>query len=135
MTVQSERALHKEIVTRLRFQPLDAIMVPVPNQFHFPARTAEERAVMARLVHIMKADGQILPGAADIVFLGKAKSLCVELKRAPSTDLLGKRTAAGRLSESQEEFQSKCAAVGVPYVVCNTWESVLCALRDQGFVR
>jgi hypothetical protein len=65
--IQAERVLHNEVIWQLRAARPDCVVVPVPNGTWIPAHTQSERALVARLIARMKAEGQILPGASDLV--------------------------------------------------------------------
>jgi hypothetical protein len=60
--IQAERVLHNEVIWQLRAARPDCVVVPVPNGTWIPARTQSERALVARLIARMKAEGQIMPG-------------------------------------------------------------------------
>ena len=92
-----------------------------------PARTDAEKAIVARVINRMKADGQLVPGSPDALVLGARGSLCLELKRPASRDLFG-RKPRGRLSPEQKAFQQRCAEAGVRYLVAYDWADVECSL-------
>ncbi len=131
--IQAERALHEEVMLRLRVAspPLRCVIVPVPNGTWIPARTPAERSLVARLVARMKAEGQMLPGAADLLCLWEDGSGAIELKRPAEHTLLGKRQA-GRPSDAQKEFAALCAAHGVRHIYAHSWDEVHTALTDWG---
>ena len=118
---RAERSLQHEIMLRLNRYPVMA--VPVPNGTFLPARTEAEARITARISHRMKSEGQLLPGAPDLVLLGERGGLCVELKRPASRDLLGRRPR-GRLSPEQRAFRDRCVDVGVEYVVAECWDDI-----------
>jgi hypothetical protein len=120
---QAERILQREVMARLRFAPLQALVIPSPNGFYIPARTVPERTLARRIVHQLKVDGQLLEGASDLTVLWPDGSGCIELKRPAVRTLFGKQRA-GTLSDEQRQFRERCAAVGVPYVVCESWPEV-----------
>lgn len=128
---QAERILQREITTRLRFAPLDAILVPSPNGVYIPGRTPAERELARRIIHQLKVDGQILVGAPDLVFLWEGGCGCIELKRPPGKTLLGKQRA-GTLSAEQRKFLEQCFYHNVPYVVCQSWPEVRDQLKHWG---
>lgn len=128
---QAERILQREITTRLRFAPLDAILVPSPNGVYIPGRTPAERALANRIIHQLKVDGQILVGAPDLLFLWGTGSGCIELKRPTTKSLLG-RQQKGRLSEAQAGFALEAIKRGVPYEVCYSWPEVREVLKAWG---
>jgi len=121
MAALIEKALHQEVMLRLR--PLPVVAFSVPNSVYLPARTEAERTMAARIIHQMKAAGQMTPGAPDIVVCGRHGTILAELKRSASRDLLTKRPA-GRLSPEQREFRERCERAGVRYVVAHCWEDV-----------
>jgi hypothetical protein len=120
---QTERALQREIMTRLRHAPLDAVVQASPNGIFIPARTQAEQVMARRVVHQLKIDGQLTPGAPDLTFLWRDGSGCIELKRPAERTLLQRRQA-GRLSPEQIAFREHCNLHGVPYVVCESWPDV-----------
>jgi len=126
MTALIEKALHQEVMLRLRLLPVVAFSVP--NSVYLPARTEAERTMAARIIHQMKATGQMTPGAPDIVVCARHGAVLCELKREKTRDLFTTRPK-GRLSPEQREFQSRCAAAGVRYVVAYDWEDVACSLE------
>lgn len=128
---QAERILQREITTRLQFAPLDAIVVPSPNGIFIPARTPAERTLAARVVHQLKLDGQLLPGAPDLLVLWDGGCGCIELKRAESKRLFDK-TRAGQLSDAQKAFRQRCAELGVRYAVVQSWPQARELLKAWG---
>lgn len=116
---------------RLRALKPNCIIVPVPNGAFFPARTVAERTLVRRLVHQMKAEGQMMPGAADLLVLWRDGCGAIELKRPAQKTLLGK-TPAGRASDAQIEFADRCAVLGIRHVYATSWEDVRKALADWG---
>ena len=128
---QAERILQREVMARLRFAPLTAIVIPSPNGVFLPTRNPAERTLARRIVHQLKVDGQLTPGAPDLVFLWPNGSGCIELKRAAEKTLLGK-VRAGTLSEDQAAFRMTCDAVGVQYAVCRSWPEVREILKTWG---
>lgn len=132
--IQIERALHTEIAWRLKPLHPDCIIVPVPNGAWLPARTKEERALVARIVSRLKSEGQLLPGAADLCVLWDDGSGTIELKR-PATRTLLERLPAGRPSDAQLEFAQRCAEHGVRHCYATSWEEVRAALVDWGRMR
>lgn len=125
-----ERALQIEVM--LRLHALGVLAVAIPNSIFFPARTEAERSIISRIIRRMKDDGLITPGAGDLIVAGNGAACFIELKREKSRDLLGKTLPAGRLSDPQKDFRDKCAAAGIPYHVCHTWDEVKAALYETG---
>ena len=125
--IQAEKALHQEVLLRLRLYPV--IPVVVPNSIYFPARSDAERSIISRVVAQMKNDGMLVPGSPDLILLGERGALCCELKRSASRDLFG-RKPRGRLSPEQRAFRDRCVDVGVEYVVAECWEDVQCRLPE-----
>jgi len=119
MTTQLERSLQTEILYRLARYPV--IAIPVPNGIWLPAHNEQERTVVARLM--------LVPGAPDLVVMGEKRAVCVELKRAASRDLFG-RKPKGRLSPEQKAFRQRCVACDVSYHVASSWEDVQCILPE-----
>lgn len=126
-----ERLLQAEIMMRLRFLNPDCVVVPVPNSIYFPARSKEERSVISRIIHQMKASGQIMPGAPDLLCLWRDGAGAIELKRPATRNLLGKQPA-GRPSASQIEFAELCSKRGVRHLYATSWDDVKGALADWG---
>lgn len=132
MTAQLERALQQECMIRMRSLPV--VAVPVPNGVFIPARTAAERALVARIIATMKRQGMLLPGAADLCVLwAGGRGGVIELKRPASHDLLG-RKSAGRPTEAQEEFEARCHRIGVPHAYAESWQTVAERLKEWGAI-
>jgi hypothetical protein len=131
--IQAERILHQEVMLQLRSARPDCVVVPVPNGMWIPARTQAERSLASRLIAQMKAEGQILPGTADLLCLWEAGSGAIELKRPAEQTLLGKRPA-GRPSAAQKEFAKLCETHGVRHVYATSWDEVHAALASWGRV-
>jgi hypothetical protein len=129
--IQAERTLHEEVMLRLRPVQPDCLIVPVPNGAFFPSHTPAERSVINRLIARMKDEGQMLPGAADLLVLWDNGSGAIELKRPAERTLLGKQSA-GRPSDAQKAFAAACAAHGVRHVYAHSWDEVYGALADWG---
>ena len=129
--IQAERTLQSEIMLRLGALAAPIIAIPIPNSVFIPARTEAERRLAGRIISQMKANGQLLPGAPDLVILGQDFSAAIELKRPASRTLLG-RLRAGRPSDSQIEFAAQCAQHGVRHVYATSWEEVRGALTEWG---
>lgn len=125
--IATERNLQTEILYRLARYPVVAI--PVPNGLWIAARGEAEERIAARIISRMKSDGMLLPGAPDLVLLGEKRAVCVELKRAASRDLFG-RKPRGRLSPEQKAFRDKCIDTGVDYLVAQCWEDVEAVLPE-----
>jgi len=123
VAAQIERLLQREIALRLRAAPLSAKVIGSPNGAFFPARTPIERALVKRIVHQLKVDGQLTPGAPDLLFLWRGGCGCVELKRPASRTLLTS-LARGVASPEQQAFRDDCEQLGIPYVICSTWDEV-----------
>jgi hypothetical protein len=128
---QAERILQREVMARLRFAPVKALVVPSPNGIYLPARTPAEKVLAARVVHQLKLDGQILPGAPDLLVLWSHGCGGIELKRPAERNLLGKQ-AAGQLSPTQTAFRDRCDELGVHYAVCQSWDEVRETLKAWG---
>ena len=128
---QAERVLQREIVTRLKFAPLSAIVVPSPNGIFLPTRNPAERDLARRIVFQLKRDGQLAPGAPDLVFLWDSGCGCMELKRPTEQTLLG-RQRAGQLSGEQKVFRDLCERAGVPYEVVMSWPQAREVLKAWG---
>lgn len=124
MTAQIERALQAEIMVRLRAWPV--IALPIPNGIWIPARTAPERAMVARIISQMKANGLLVAGAPDLVLLWFQGAALVELKRPASRDLLTRRQR-GRPTEAQAAIAERAAELGVRHAYVTSWDE----LRDQ----
>ncbi len=129
--IQAERYLHAEVIMRLRTLRPDCVVVPVPNGTWLGARSASEHTMAARLIARMKAEGQIMPGVADLLFMWGGGSGAIELKRPAEETLLGKRPA-GRPTDTQKEFAASCAAHGVRHIYATSWGEVHAALSDWG---
>jgi hypothetical protein len=128
---QAERLLQREITTRLKFAPLNAIVVPSPNGIFLPTRNPAERDLARRIVHQLKIGGSLLPGAPDLLFLWGTGCGCMELKRPAEKTLIGKQRA-GELSDDQKVFRARCAELGVPYEVVMSWPQAREVLKCWG---
>lgn len=130
MSVSAERALQTEIVLRLKAWPV--IAIPIPNSIYFPARTEAERSIISRVIHQMKAAGQILPGAPDLVLCLKGGSVAlIEIKRPAAKTLLGK-TPAGRPSETQIAIEARATELGIAHAYVTSWEEMRNRLIQWG---
>jgi hypothetical protein len=129
--LRAEAILHQEVTLQLRALRPNCVVVPVPNGAWFPARSPEEQSLVNRLVARLKDEGQLLPGAADLLCLWETGAGAIELKRPARRDLFGK-SPAGRPSDAQKEFASLCAAHGVRHVYATSWDQVRGALTDWG---
>ena len=132
--MSEERVLQREIMLRLQAGPWACVAAPIPNGVYLPSHNEEERRLVGRLMKRLKDDGMLLPGAADLVVLGRAAGLYLELKRPTSRDLFGRKTVRGQLSAGQKEFRRRCEKAGVPYEVAYTWDGALAALRRHGVI-
>ena len=132
--MQIEKTLHEEVSWRLKTLRPDCLVLPVPNQFWIPTRTAAERELVDRLVARMKDDRQLVPGISDLLVLWSTGSGAIELKRPASRNLFG-RVPAGRPSPAQKDFRQDCLAHGVPHIYAESWEDVRGALAAWGRLR
>lgn len=108
----TELDLQKFTVELLRLNGVFAFAVP--NGEHRSKRTG------ARL----KAMG-VRKGAADLlIFAPPGQAYCLELK-----------SAKGRLSPEQKEFQAACIGMGIPYAVASSPEDVETILDAWGVLR
>jgi hypothetical protein len=128
---QAERILQREVMARLRHAPLQALVVPSPNGIFIPARTQAEQTLARRVVHQLKLDGQLLPGAPDLLILWDTGSGAIELKR-PESKRLFDRQRAGTLSAAQKTFRDDCQGQGVNFAVCESWAEVRDTLKEWG---
>lgn len=137
MTTQIERALQQECMVRLHSAAvrgeLRAVIYPIPNGVYMPARTNVERTLTARIVHQLKVQGGMTPGAPDLVCLAKHGSGGIELKR-PEQNLLFEKRRRGVLSPAQREQRDRFAALGINWAVCTSWEEVHDTLVDWGML-
>ena len=125
MTTQIERGLQAEVCMRLGRFPV--VYAAIPNGLWIPARSEQEKALVARIMARMRNDGQITPGAGDLAVIGPRGGMYVELKRPASRDLFGRRPR-GRLSEEQKLFRDRCLSAGVEYLVADCWADIECRL-------
>lgn len=128
-----EKALQGEVLLRLRALPV--IVASIPNATFLPTRSKAEKEMARRLIGQAKRSGMLSPGAGDLVVMGAPRGKCIggfiELKRPASRTLFGKQPA-GKLSDAQEDFRDRCAAVGVNWARCESWTQVEAALREWG---
>jgi hypothetical protein len=129
--IQAERALHREVMWQLRAARPDCVVVPVPNGTWIPARTDAERRLVGRIIAQMKADGQLLPGASDLLMLWRDGCGAIELKAPAVHTFLGRRQA-GRPGPAQLEFERACAEHGVRHIYASGWGEVRNALESWG---
>lgn len=130
MTTQAERALNAEVMLRLRAWPV--IAFGIPNGIYMPARTEAERSLVARIINRMKADGQLTPGAPDLVCLWRGGGAAIELKRPRARDLFGVTQRAGRPSAPQMDLAERAAQLGIHHAFCDSWDSVRDRLIEWG---
>jgi len=130
--VQAERALQREVMLRLRFAPLDAIVIGSANGVFIPSRSPAERELVRRIVYQLKLDGAITPGAADLTFLWDGGCGLIELKRPQERDLLGTVRDRGRISPEQVAFRERAVDKNIPYEVCQSWAQVRDTLVEWG---
>jgi hypothetical protein len=137
MTTQIERTLQQECMIRLHSAAvrgeLRAIYYPIPNGVYLPSRTNVERTLAARIVHQLKMQGGMTPGAPDLVFLARHCSGGIELKR-PTAKLLFETRRRGVLSREQREQRDRFASMGVNWAVCTSWEEVHDSLVEWGML-
>ena len=107
-----EQDLQLAVVRYLEVAKPEAVWFHVPNG---GGRSPREGAIFKGL--------GVRAGAPDLVFLGRVRSVCIELK-APG----------GQLSAVQGRFAADCAALGITYEVCSTVEHVHNVLRAWGLV-
>jgi hypothetical protein len=124
MTRQIERDLQREVMVRLRHAPVNALILPVPNGIWIPARSDTEKVLVARLIALLKADGLLTSGIADLLVLWRDGSGALELKRPASRSLIGKHHQAGRPSDAQKDFAASCVALGIRHAYCTSWPEV-----------
>lgn len=129
--VQSERILQEEFLWRLRAYPI--LPLVTPNGLYIPARTEGERAIKARIISRMKADGMLVPGASDIVLLWGGGAALVETKRPAHKDVFGTH-AAGTPSQDQIEFQRRAQRLGINHAYCRSWEQLKAQLGEWGAI-
>ena len=129
---QIERALQQEIALRLKMAGV--LFVPVPNGVWLPAHTPAERELVKRIIHQMKQQGSLVPGAPDGIVMRDGKAGCIEFKREAAVDVLGHKTPAGKSSDEQKEFRARAEEAGVPYAICSNWEDVRNCLTEWGML-
>jgi hypothetical protein len=110
-------------MTRLSHAPLDGLVIGSPNGIWIPARSKAEQDMARRIIHQLKALGQLTPGAPDLLFLWRDGSGGIELKR-PAERRLFDRHQRGRQSDEQLAFEARCQQHGVRYAVCQSWDEV-----------
>lgn len=135
---QAERILQREVIVRLglaeRSGALDCIVIGSANGIFIPARTEAEKTLARRVVHQMKQDGMLTPGAPDLLFLWRDGCGGIELKRPASASLFVRR-AKGKPSPDQRAFKQRAFALQIPYAICDSWESVRDTLIAWGRLR
>jgi hypothetical protein len=131
VTVQAERTLLAEVLLRLRAGGYPVLALATPNGLHIPARTEDERAIKARMINRMRADGMMVAGAPDLVLLWAGGGAFVELKRPASHDIFGHH-AAGVASPDQKEFAARCQRLGINHAFCRSWDGFKERLVEWG---
>lgn len=132
MTAQVERALQSECMLRLRAGGWPVLALPIPNGVWIPARDEAEKAIVARIIARMKADGLLLPGAFDLSLHWRGGGGIIDLKRPASRDLLGKRAPAGKPTVEQLDLAERAQRYGINYAFCTGWEDMRDRLREWG---
>jgi hypothetical protein len=116
-----ERGLQAEIVWKAKAAGI--FVCPVPNEIPIKGKTPEERAIIARIISAMVAQGIMKHGATDLIIWGDTgRAGCVEIKTEAGIDLLGVRTPAGRLNANQKLFRDEARAHGIPWAVVRNWD-------------
>jgi hypothetical protein len=129
--IQIERTLQIEVGWRLAAAKPDCVVFAIPNGVFLPTHTEQEKIIARRLIARLKAEGQLTPGAPDLVVLWRDGSGVIELKRDAQLSLLGK-LPAGRPSDTQRGVAAQCAAFGIHHRYCHSWDEVHLALRQWG---
>lgn len=156
MSQQIERALQHECWVRLKFAPLDALVIPIPNGLWVPIhdrprstgsghmtggiwqggqqrKLTPQELLVARLINRMKADGMLIPGAPDWLVASATSCRTIEFKRPATKTLLG-RAPKGRLSPAQIEFNTRLDRVGIEHVEVYSWEECRGHLVEWGLL-
>jgi hypothetical protein len=126
---QAERSLQEELLWRLKQYPVLSLITP--NGIYFPCRSEDERKLRARLINRMKADGMLVPGAADMVLLWAGGSALIETKRPAFRNLFGYHSA-GTPSEDQTAFAERARRLGIRHAYCSSWGELKELLLDWG---
>lgn len=129
---QEERSLQQEIMVRLSCGHRRVIALPIPNGIYLPARTEAERALVARLVARMKADGMLVPGAPDLALFWAGGGAMVELKRPQSRDIFSRLTPQGRLSAAQSEMAARARRLRIHHAIATSWDELRQRLAEWG---
>lgn len=119
--MRAESALQSSVMQLLARLHPDLVAWAIPNGAWFYGADPKRAKI---IVHNMKRDGLLTPGAADICIAGQGRVALVEIKTPTARDLLGKTRHGGRLSDDQRAFAERCGACGVPYFVARSWEDV-----------
>lgn len=117
-----------------RTKALPIIVAPIPNGIWIPARTAEEKALVARIMARLKSDGMLVPGLPDLAVLWQGGGGFLELKRPATRDLFHK-SPAGRPTDTQREFAVRCGQLGIYHAFVSTWEETRDTLRQWGAIK
>jgi hypothetical protein len=129
--IQLERVLQIEVGWKLAAAKPNAVVFAIPNGVFLPTHGPKEEAIARRLIARLKAEGQMTPGAPDLVVLWDTGSGVIELKRDAQRTLLG-RVQAGRPSATQRAVEAQCAALGIRHSYCHSWDEVHLTLRQWG---
>jgi hypothetical protein len=95
-------------VTWFRYQYTKYLCFAVPNG-------GARNAVTGK---ILKEEG-VLVGVSDLIIIGEGKALFVEIK-----------TAIGKQSDSQKEFQRRIELSGFPYIVCRSLDEFMIQINN-----
>lgn len=133
--IGAERDLQLEVMTRLSSRAWPLIALPIPNGIWLSARSEAERAIVARLIARMKADGMLVPGAPDLVLFWQGGAALVELKRPRSRNLFGRISPAGRPSVEQNEIANRAAQLGIRHAFVTSWDELRQRLGEWGVRR
>ena len=123
-----EKKLHLEIIQYLIPLSVDGTLQAL--WFH-PANEAiksKEHGIGFNI--LLKMMGKI-PGVPDLIFAGKGKMGCIELKY---DNAQRGRSAESKLSANQILFAKWCAKFDIPYVIARSWEDVKETLINWDFM-
>jgi len=116
----SEREIQRALIAELR-NPLathGAVLAwHCPNGWWLPGLDSE---TSARVWKTLQADGA-LPGASDLIIGHNGSTLLLELK-----------SATGKQSDAQENFERDAAAVGLVYRTASSLTEARSILRERG---
>jgi hypothetical protein len=127
--------MYRGLSPGLRIKPEERLSITFANECRALALDGHLRAVFCHPANeligsarsgataaVTRAMG-LIPGAPDFWFMGEGRNLALEAKAGKGTQ-----------SQNQKDFETWCAASGVPYRLFTTVDEGLGHLRDAGLL-